>query len=102
MPSLVSARLGGDEAGGVNPLTHFLLERLALIDFDLAVVGDRNRVPLQGARRRAFEVDPVLVKSAAVARAFELLLSFKPIGRAPQVGAHTLERENLLLAVVFG
>ncbi len=62
----------------------------------------RDRVALQRPRGRAFEVDAVLVKPAAVAGAFEFLLRFEPVRRAAQVRADALEREDLLLAVVFG
>src|SRR5687767_8852445 len=61
----------------VLPLAHFLLKRAALVDEELTVVGQADRVALERAGRGAFEIDPVLVKAAAVAGAFEFLLRFE-------------------------
>src|ERR1700733_6412866 len=63
-----------DEAIRVIPLTHLVFVRLALVHHDLAVVGERHLEALERTRRRALEVDPGDVKSAAVTRTFELLL----------------------------
>ena len=92
---------GRDEAIRVGPLTQLLLELLALVDHDLAVVGERDLEPLQGPRRGALEVDPGDVEAAAVARAFEFLLGGQPVGRAAQVRADRLERVDDILAVVL-
>src|SRR5437762_686233 len=79
-----------DITSRVRPLAHFFLENAALIDFDLAVAGDGNRVAFQRPRGGAFEIDAVLIKPAAVARAFEFLLSFQPVRRAAEVRTHAL------------
>ena len=38
---------GGYEGGRIGPLAEFFLERAALVDFELAVVGDADRVALE-------------------------------------------------------
>ena len=83
----IARRQTGTKRGRVAPLAHFFLKELALVDFQLAVVGEADRVALQRPRGRALEVDAVLVKAAAVAGALELLLAFEPVGRAAQVRA---------------
>ena len=65
----------------IRPLAFFLLELLTFIDQDLAVVGQGYREPFQRTGRRSLKVDAVLVVSASVTRALELLLGFQPVGR---------------------
>src|SRR5260370_35585084 len=71
----------------VAPLTQFFLELLALIDNNLAVVGDADGPALEGSGGRAFEIHPGDFEAATVARALEFLLLVPPIGRAAQVRA---------------
>src|SRR3989304_4852033 len=70
----------------VVPLPGFLLEQSALVEEHLAVIRERELHPLEGARRRSLEIDPAHVKAAPVARALELVLGGKPVGRAAEVG----------------
>src|SRR5687768_5170471 len=69
----------------VLPLPQFFLERAALVDFELAVVGAADRVTLQRTRGGAFEVDAVFIKTAAVAGTLEFLFAFEPVGSAAEV-----------------
>src|SRR4051812_11933430 len=101
MSSDRSSGLRDDKRFRIGPLAKLFLERLALVDFQLPVVADANGVALERTRRRAFEIDPVLIKTATVARTFELLLAFEPVRRATKVRANGLQRIDLLPAVVF-
>src|SRR5438067_1775545 len=74
-----------DERLGVAPLAAFLLELLALVDDNLAVVADADAPALQRARGRALEVDAADVEARAVAGALELLLALQPVRRAAQM-----------------
>src|SRR3569623_1821375 len=94
--------LGRNETGRILPLPHLFLKHLALVDFQLAVVRQANRIAFERSRRRAFEVDAVLIKSAAVAGAFELLLGFQPVGRAAEVGTDRTQRVDFHLALILG
>ena len=85
-----SGRSSRNEAIGVGPLAQLLLEPLALVDDDLAVVGERDLEPLQGPGGRALEIDPGDIEAAAVAGTFEFLLAGQPVGRAAQVRADGL------------
>src|SRR5436305_2691152 len=76
-----------DERLGVGPLAAFLLELLALVHDDLAVVADGQGPPLEGPGRRALEVDAGDVEARAVAGALELLGALQPVGRAAQMRA---------------
>src|ERR1700687_2255781 len=71
----------------VGPFAAFLLELLALVDDQLAVVADTNGPALQRPGSGAFEIDAGNVKTAAVARALEFLLALQPLGRAAKVRA---------------
>src|SRR5262245_23881418 len=71
----------------VAPLTRFLLERSALVDEHLSVIGESDLDPLERARRRSLEVDPGHVEAAPVAGAFELVLGGQPVRRAAEMGA---------------
>src|SRR3954469_13713509 len=79
-----------NKRGGIIPCPHFLLKCAALIDLDRAVASDADRIALQRPGCGPFKVDSVLIKTTAVARAFKLLLRFKPVGGAPKVRAHAL------------
>src|SRR6476660_7050679 len=59
----------------------------ALVDHQLAVLGDADAKALQRSWRRAFEVDAGLAEPAAVAGALELLFDLQPARRAAEVGA---------------
>ena len=72
---------------GIVPLPQFLLELLALVDEDLAVVADADGPAFQRPGSRAFEVDAGDLEAAAVAGALELLFALQPVRRAAQVGA---------------
>ncbi len=52
-------------------------------------------------RSRTFEVHAVLVKTAAMAGAFELLFRFQPVRRASQVRANGFQGEDLRLPFVL-
>src|SRR4051812_43506674 len=82
----------------IVPLAEFLLELAGLIHQDLAVFQPTNRVTLQGPRRRAFEVDARNLEAGAVTGALELLLAFKPVRRAAQMGASRAECVNNIAA----
>ena len=69
----------------------------ALVDFQLAVVCEANRIALPWARGGPFKVDAVFVKSATMAGTFKLLLGFQPVGRAAQVRADRFQGIDLLL-----
>src|SRR5688572_1071747 len=83
--------LNGHKRRGVGPLAGLFIERRALIDQQLAR-HLADRITLQRTRRGTFEVDAILIKTAAVAGAFELLLPFEPVRRAAQVSADGFER----------
>src|SRR5262249_13021378 len=91
-------RSGRNKAIGIRPLSQLLLEFLALVDDDLAVVGQGDLESLQRPGRRALEVDPGDIEAAAVARALELLLAGQPVGRAAQVRADRLDGVDDILA----
>src|SRR5262245_26152453 len=95
--------LHGDKRGGILPLAQLFLERAALIDEQLTVVGEADCIALERTRGGAFEIDAVLIKTAAVAGTFELLLGFEPVRRAPQMCADRFEGidHRLTLELVF-
>src|SRR5438132_1958740 len=57
----------------ILPLPQFPLEVAALVDQNLAVVGERDARPFERARCRSFEVDAAQTIAAAVARTLELV-----------------------------
>ena len=59
----------------------------ALVDEDLAVVGEHDARALERPRRRSFEVDPGRPEAAAVTRALELVLRRQEVRRAAQMRA---------------
>src|SRR5690606_21384231 len=65
----------------------------------LAVIGHADGIPFERPRGRTFEVDAVLVKTAAVAGAFKFLFCFEPVWRASQVRADRLEGKNHRLSL---
>src|SRR5262245_48183081 len=91
-----NAHSHGDVTRAVLPIAFLFQEQLALVDFQLTVVREVNGVTLERPGRGALEVDPVFIKSAAMAGAFELLLRFQPVGRAAKVRADALEGDDLL------
>src|SRR5215469_18518128 len=74
-PTDMGASLHLDERLGVAPLAALLLELLAHVHDDLAVLADADGPALQRARRRPPEVDAGDVDAGAVAGALELLLA---------------------------
>ena len=92
-------KLCGDVRLRIIPLPEFFLKCLAFVDFKLTVISNPNGIPLERTRSRPLEIDSVLVEATAVTRTFELLLSLKPVRRAPKVGTDGLERVNLLHAL---
>src|SRR5512135_3179944 len=95
-------RSGGDVAVGVRPLPQLLLELLALVHDELAVIAHGELESFQRSRGGTFEVDPRDVEPAPVTGALELLLAGQPVGRATQVGADRLEGVDDVLPVVPG
>ena len=90
-----STRLTDQLMEVVDPRSLFeevLPERGRLLAVPLAVVRDAYRIAFEWARCRTFEVDPVFIKTAAVAGTFEFLLGLEPVGRATQVGANRRQR----------
>src|SRR5262249_23703441 len=90
---------------GVRPLSKLTLEVPALVHQDLSIVGKHDADALEGARRRAFEVDARDAEPAAVARALELVLRRQIVRRASQVRAGDAERVEaggVLLDVLGG
>jgi len=89
-----------DERFRIDPLAQLLLKLQALVDFDLAILGDPDADPLERPRRRTFEVDAVDIEPGAVTGALELLLPLQPTRRAAEVRADRGERVNQVPAVV--
>src|SRR5262245_56606498 len=79
------------ERSRILPLPLFLIERAALVDFELAVVSQANGVTFERPRLGTFQVDAVLIKAATVAGALELLLGLEPVRSAPEVRANRLK-----------
>src|SRR5690242_4828273 len=102
MNSSTAQRLHRDVARSVVRSAHLLLEGTGVVHLDRAVASDADRVTLERTRCRPFQVDAILVETATVAWAFKLLLGFEPVRRATQMGAYAFQREDFLLAVVFG
>src|SRR5687767_11193944 len=71
----------------IDPLAQLVLELAALIDQDLAVLGEHDAIALERPWRRAFEVDTRRPEPAAVAWAFELRFGRQEVRRAAKVGA---------------
>src|SRR5271154_4469018 len=70
-----------DERLRVGPLTPLVEVADGLVHDDRAILaGDLDLGALEGARRRALEVDPRHVIARAVARALELVLGLQPVG----------------------
>src|SRR5947209_901720 len=84
---LTTDKLHLDERLRVVPLPEFLLELLALIDDELAVVADADAPALQRPGGRALEVDAGDLEAGAVAGALELLFALQPVRRAAEVRA---------------
>src|SRR5262249_34418622 len=93
----ISSRSDIEERLRVVPLPEFLLELLALVNDELAVVAEADGPALERARGGAFEVDAGDVEAGAVARALELGGRFEPVGRAAQVRAGGAQRVDLAL-----
>src|SRR5205085_1075269 len=64
----------------------------ALVDEDLAVLGEDDADALERPRRWAFEVHAGQAETAAVARALELVLRRQIVRRAPEMRARDAER----------
>src|SRR5438477_5898587 len=62
-PIAMGGALDLDERFGVGPIAAFLLELLALVHDELAIVADTDGPALQGPRRRALEVDAADVEA---------------------------------------
>src|SRR5688572_21404688 len=71
----------------IDPLSQLELELPALVDEDLAILGEHNAVPLERTRRRPLEVDARRPEAAAVAGALELRLGGEEVRRAAEMGA---------------
>src|SRR5207244_1164829 len=65
---------------------------LALVDQDLAVVGEHDARALERTRCGPLEVDAGRTETAAVAGTLELVLGRQKIRRAAQMGARADER----------
>src|SRR5262249_10697838 len=90
---LLSTRVSDlDERLGVGPVAALVLELLALVDDDLAVLADADGPALQRPRRGALEVDAAHLEAGAVAGALELLLALQPVRRAAEVRAGGAQR----------
>src|SRR5262245_16140928 len=76
-----------DERIRIIPLAEFLLELATLVNDDLPIVADAESPAFERSRGRAFEVHARDVEARAMARAFEFLVRFEPIGCAAEMRA---------------
>src|SRR4051794_14702640 len=83
--------LNREETGRIIPRSHFLLKCAAFVDFNRSITRHPDCVSFERPRRGTFKIDAILIEPATMAWAFELLLGLEPVGRAAQMGAHTLE-----------
>src|SRR3954451_11700335 len=77
---------------GIRPLSQLALEVAALVDENLAVLGEHDAGALERARRRAFEVDAGRAEAAAVARALEFVFGREVVRRTAKVRARDTQR----------
>src|SRR5215831_9927315 len=101
----MSGYLDFEECLGVDPLPQFALKVLALVDEDLAVVGQHDARALERTWRRPFEVDTGQTEAAAVARTLELALRRQVVWRAAEMGARAdqhVEAAGVLVDIVDG
>src|SRR5205085_6738644 len=78
----------------IGPLSELSLIVTALVDKDLSVLSQHNARALQGAGRRALEIDAAQTIPAPVARALELVLCRKIVRCASQMRADGNECEE--------
>src|SRR5438105_3367951 len=81
----------------IAPLPELVPVPERLVDHQLAVVGEGDPRPLQGARCGTLEVDAILRVPRPVAGAFELVLGREPTGRAAEMGADGEQRIDRVL-----
>src|ERR1043166_2701865 len=80
---------------GFNARLH--LENSALINHQLSVFGDVHLEPVHRPRSGSFEIQTAPIVTAAVARAFELILGGEPTRCASKVRAFREDRVDAFL-----
>src|SRR5215471_8727767 len=80
-----------EECLRIDPLSQLELIMPALVDENLAVVGEHDARALERTRRRTFEVDAREAEAAAVTRALDLVFRGEIVRRAAEMRARADE-----------
>src|SRR4030095_16592802 len=72
-------------------------ENFTFVDYQLAILTAKDLKPIQGSRRRSFEIHTAPVKTAAVARTLKFIFCREPARRAAQVRTLGEQRINPII-----
>src|SRR5438093_1560114 len=84
-PEILKSRF--QERLRIGPLPQLALKMPALVDQDLAVVGQHDPRAFERTRRRPFEIDSACAEAAAVTRALEFIFRREIVRCAPKMRA---------------